>query len=88
MPYILEVQKYAEDDGYIHIGYLKKIFDEKNDACIYYKTNNNHMRSLNEYNSNCSDWDPKTGLRYVIRKYNNEMLTIDRFNPKDIDLFY
>jgi len=78
MPYILEVQKYINETA-THIGYMKKQFNEKREAQIYYDINNTHMRSLNKYNNTVSDWDPNTMLRYIIHEI-NDILTIDNFS--------
>ena len=88
MPYILEVQK-VNMDGYTeypdwkgkseHIGYMNKVFRTKQGAGTYYDKFNPHMRSLNEANNWCSDWDPNTGLMYIVRERFYEYLKIPSF---------
>jgi len=76
--YILEVQEFIKEPlnlkGYHHRGYIKKLFNTKQDACDYYKLHNPHMRSIND--KWCSDWDPITKLRYVVRLFNWEHLSL------------
>ena len=86
--YILEVQKF-NPKGYKehpewngkseHIGYINKIFTTKQDASDYYDKFNPHMRSLNAHNTWRSDWDPKTGLMYIVRAHYCEYLKIQPF---------
>lgn len=79
--YILEVQKRNEETcEFEHKGYIDKIFNTIDNACKYYKLYNPDMREINE--ELYSDWDAETGLRYLIRTYNHESLTISPF--KDI----
>jgi hypothetical protein len=88
MSYILEVQQFVIDGDKIHpdwngkkhhIGYMNKIFKTKTGASHYYHENNQHMRHITaEYNW-CSDWDPKTKLVYVVRRYTGEFLQISPF---------
>lgn len=87
-PYVLEVQRF-DSDGHIihpewngkseHIGYMNKMFRTKQAACDYYDKFNPHMRSLNAHNTWCSDWDPKSCLRYIVRKYYGEYLKVSPF---------
>jgi len=85
--WILEVQKYdvnnslhSEWNGqFEHIGYMNKFFLTKQEACDYYDLHNPQMRSLNEYGTWQSDYDPITYLRYVVRKYYGEYLKIEPF---------
>lgn len=91
MVYVLEVQKAIEVSNisskiFEHVGYMKALFKTKQSACNYYDTYNKHMRSLNAHDTWCSDWDPVTKLRYVVRKHNNECKTIDPFNPNDMPI--
>ena len=88
MPYILEVQKintesdndYSERKGKSeHIGYMNKVFRTKQGAGTYYDKFNPHMRSLNEANNWCSDWDPNTFLMYIVRERFYEYLKISSF---------
>lgn len=88
MTYILEVQRF-DDLGHInyphwngkfdHVGYINKIFKSKQFACDYYDHYNPHMRLLNAHNNYCSDWDPETKLRYIVREYFDEFLKIPPF---------
>ena len=79
MPYILEVQKFLWNETSEHVGYIKKIFNTKSDACAYYDLHNPHMRSLNAHNNWCSDWDPKSFLIYIVREHFYEHLNIPGF---------
>ena len=88
MPYILEVQQifinghndHPEWNGKKeHIGYINKIFKTKHEASEYYYEHNQHMRVINSENNWCSDWDPRTNLLYVIRKYTGEFLKVSPF---------
>jgi hypothetical protein len=83
--YMLEVQ-YFHDDKYsysntrfTHLGYITKIFKSKKDASNYYNQHNPHMKPLNECESQVSDYDPNTKLRYIIRRYYGEYLSISPF---------
>ena len=85
--YILERQKYIDEKkdiptekmfaGFVHVGYLKKLFRTKNKAAKYYDVNNKCMRGLNAHKTWCSDWHPTTKWRYVVRTFNGEILEID-----------
>ncbi len=88
MPYILEVQHFnanghnenPEWNGKCeHIGYMNKIFKTQQEACEYYDLFNPHMRSLNAHNNWRSDWDPETGLMYIVRERFYEYLKIPTF---------
>jgi len=79
MPYILEVQKFEWNCKSRHIGYMNIIFETNQDAANYYNKFNPHMQQLNEKNSWCSDWDPKTYLIYIIREHFYEYLHIAPF---------
>lgn len=84
--YILEVQKWIqeplEDKGYIHVGYMDKVFTSKLSAIVYYDEHNPHMRPINAFANSCSDWDPKTYLRYIVRRYYGEKHTIVPFDEQ------
>ena len=41
------------------------------------------MRKLNAHHTWCSDWDPKTYLRYIVRECHGECMKIDPFNIND-----
>lgn len=86
--YVLEVQKYIQDTQeasqkngkFEHIGYMKKLCKTKKEACDYYDAHiRTGLRNLNAQNTYVSDWDPQTLLRYVVRPYNGETLTINAF---------
>jgi hypothetical protein len=81
--YVLEVQKFVmeplEDKGFYRIGYMNKIFTTKKQAIRYYDSNNSHLRSINIFNNCISDWDPNSFLRYRIREYYGEHLSIPPF---------
>lgn len=88
MPYMLEVQKFnpnghnehPEWNGKSeHVGYMNKIFKTQQEACDYYNTNNQHMRSLNAHQNWRSDWDPETGLMYIVRERFYEYLKLPPF---------
>jgi len=88
MPYILEVQKfninshnaYPEWNGKSeHIGYVNKLFKTKQEASDYYDKFNSHMRSLNAHKNWRSDWDPNSGLMYIVRERFYEYLKIPPF---------
>jgi hypothetical protein len=55
MPYVLEVQKMEWNYKTQHIGYMNKIFETPEDACIYYNKFNQHMSPMTIKNSYCSD---------------------------------
>ncbi len=89
MPYVLEVQKFnsyghkehPEWHGKSeHIGYMNKIFMTKQEASDYYDQCNPHMRSLNAHQNWCSDSDPNSGLRYIVREYQCEYRKIPPFS--------
>lgn len=80
--YVLEVQRYVFQDhvkGYFHVGYMDKIFKSKMEAVEYYDNANTHMRSINAHDNYCSDWDPNTYLRYIVRSYHAEATLIRPF---------
>jgi hypothetical protein len=94
MPYILEVQKFninghkahPEWNGKSeHIGYINKIFKTKQQAMIYYDSFHPHMRSLNAHNTWRSDWDPTSGLMYVVREHYYEYLHLFSFEDSKIN---
>ncbi len=75
--YILEVQKFSPElinARFIHIDYMNKL-----EACKYYDDYYPEMRKLNTHGNWCSDWNPNTFFRYVVREYNGEHLTIPPF---------
>lgn len=78
--YILLVQKWTKKRGFIHVGYMDKIFKSKQDAIEFYNTHNTHMRHLNVFGNETSDYDPKTRLRYRIISYEGEELDFPPFD--------
>lgn len=84
--YVLEVQKFIpeplEDKGFIHVGYMDKVFTSKLEAIEYYNTYNQKMRDINQFANLCSDWDPNTHLRYIVRRYYGEKHTITPFEDQ------
>jgi hypothetical protein len=77
--WILEVQKFIpENNNFDHVGYMKKFFLTKQEACDYYNKYNPHLRSLNAFGTWVSDYD-SANLRYVVRKWNNESLKVEPF---------
>ena len=84
MPYILEVQKFNPkwtlgSNISEHIGYMRHIFETKEQACKYYDRNNPNMRSLNAHNTWRSDWDPETHFQYIVCEQKEELLTFPPF---------
>ena len=72
--YVLEVVQFVEkEDGenmnFKHVGYMNIKFNTKKEACDYYEKCNPHLRPLNAYGDYKSDWDPKTQLLYIVRRY-------------------
>lgn len=83
--YVLEVVRYDKGIGFTHIGYMKRRFDSKHDACCYYDFYNKHMRPLNAHDNFKSDWDPNTRLAYIVRRDYCMTLTIKTFKPDEDD---
>lgn len=75
MGYVIEVVKFETNmdsamrnsTKLFHVGYMNKIFTTKKEAIDYYNKHNRHMRRMNE-DDLCSDWDPDTCLKYIIRE--------------------
>ncbi|MAA78333.1 MAG: hypothetical protein CL916_03665 [Deltaproteobacteria bacterium] len=81
--FCLEVQKFT-DQGFAHVGYMNALFYTSEDADAYYKIHNKHMRGITQgYQDSHSDEDPDSHLRYVIRKYDNEICNVTPFDPRD-----
>lgn len=84
MVYILEAQRFVDlnerkdlNGVFQHMGYVNKLFRSKNSACAYYDSHNKmRMRSLNAHGTWISDWHPETRLRYRVRKYAGETLSL------------
>jgi hypothetical protein len=85
--YFLEVQRYI-DHGFIHVGYMNRLFNCKKDCIFYYKKYNPHLRCLNAHDTYTSDWDPDTFLRYKLQTYRNEVLNIEPFDGVISDRCY
>jgi hypothetical protein len=53
--YILEVQKFIlqplEEKGFIHIGYMNKVFKSKREAIEFYNNHNPRMRNIKAHGS-------------------------------------
>jgi len=88
MPYILEVQTVntsgpmdcSECNGKNkHVGYMNKVFKSKQEMCHYYNIFNPHMKPLDAVDRVCSDYDPVSGLRYIVREHFYEYLHIPAF---------
>lgn len=83
--YMLEVQIFSRlscqerDGGFRHIGYMNKVFRSQEDACRYHDLHRPNCRGINAHGNYVSDWDPQTNLRYVVRRYHYEVLTIPPF---------
>lgn len=76
--WVLECQKFV-DQGFLHVGYLDKIFKTKQAAADYYDKyigGPEGMRNLNGFGKWCSDWGRIDRLRYVVRTYNEEICNI------------
>ena len=65
--------------GFKHVGYMDKVFKSEKRACKYYRKHNRHMRPIGVFGVMWSDWDPETKLRYVVRQYYGECLSIREF---------
>lgn len=81
--FILEVQKFNTTlQKFDHVGYMDKIFKTKKEACNFYNLKNPNMRKINK--ELYSDLNPNTMLRYVVRIFNNEHLSIPPFETENI----
>lgn len=74
--YFLEVQMAHENGGFIHVGYMNRLFATEKDASLYYKKYNPHLRDINAHGTNVSDWHPQTRLRHRIHTYHGEKLDV------------
>ncbi|KAK3265823.1 hypothetical protein CYMTET_25525 [Cymbomonas tetramitiformis] len=78
------IQSVSQSAGcFKHVGYVNAVFKSKPEAAKYYDHHNPHMRALNAYGTWCSDWDPHTYLRYVVRENHGEIARIDPFDKQD-----
>ncbi len=88
--YVLEVVKYITETENLmtnygklkHIGYMKKKFKTKREACMYYDECNPCMRKMNMLGTYISDWDPNTKLLYIVRDDYNINETVSPFVTK------
>jgi hypothetical protein len=85
LPWVLEVclEEHDPDDGLPsrrHLGYMKKIFRTRKEACEYYNTHNPHLRSINAHGTYKSDWDPVNHKFYIVRKFHCIKMTIPPFS--------
>ena len=65
--YVIEVVRNINGSN-IHVGYLRKKFNRKEDACNYYENRFPNMKKINTWISLKSEVDPKTNLAYIIRE--------------------
>ena len=79
--FILEIQQFIVGSGFIHSGYMNRLFNSRKAAADYYNLHNPHMRDLNAHGNWCSDWDVNDKLRAVVRLYHGELLTISPYRP-------
>ena len=79
--FILEVQEFIIGKGFIHAGYINKLFSSREIAADYYNLHNPHMRELNAHGNWCSDMNITDKRRVVVRIYHGEVLTINDYNP-------
>ena len=55
---------------------MNRLFASEQDAALFYKKYNPNLRGLNAHDTNISDWDPKTMLRYRLHTYGHEKMTL------------
>lgn len=83
MPYVFEVQRFVSKPEwggqFVHVGYMYPVFEIIQRACVYYNIRNPHMRPLGVHDNLCSECDPVTKLRYVLRRYRGEVRKIPPF---------
>jgi hypothetical protein len=87
--YVLEVVRFVpksdgENFNAEHIGYMNIKFNTKKDACDYYDRCNPHLRPLNAYRDYKSEWDPKTELLYIVRRYYGLFASIPPFSGLEL----
>ena len=91
MSFVLEVVRFIQDreewmakgSKKEHVGYMRANFRTKKDAASYYDRHNPRMRGLNAHNTWASDWNPSTGLMYIVREDHDLIQTIPPFDPAD-----
>lgn len=93
MGFVLEAQLYdclpdESPRGFLPVGLMNKIFKTKNDAATFYDLHNPHMRSLNAHGTWRSDWDPINCLRFAVRDWHREELTIPEFGTQEFKSLY
>ena len=82
--FMLEVQEFVVGTGFIHFGYMNKLFKTREIAADYYNLYNPHMRDLNAHGNWCSDWDITDQVRVVVRVYHGEVLKINAYDEESI----
>ena len=91
MAKILEVQRFDDEawrkppypGKFRHIGYVYRIFSSDTKAQEWYAARFPHMRPIRD---GCSDWDPDTHDRYVIRTHHGgEDLSLERRPPAKVE---
>lgn len=91
MVFVLEVVRFIADseEGRAkgvtleHVGYMRASFKTKMDAASYYDRHNHHMRCLNAHKTWCSDWDPSTRLKYIVREWHDIFQSVPPFDTRD-----
>jgi hypothetical protein len=64
----IDLENGGKEIGYMYkLGYMKKTFKTKKEACNYYDYHNPHMRSVSICKDFVSDWDVDTKMRYIVR---------------------
>ena len=58
------------------VGFLKPLYMTKQAAADAYNAGNPHLRAIRKESQWRSDWDPETGLRFIVRKRENVERTI------------
>ena len=92
MKYMIEVQKLCEEikddivnESYEHIGYINMIFDSTYNLKKYIKKNNPHLKIRGNSSGRrrratyYTTTDLVTKMRFVMRIYRNEKLTLAPF---------
>jgi hypothetical protein len=87
MKYIIEIQKLIRNkhnnvNKYIHYGYMNILFKNPTHCMEYFNQYNYCKLPLVDWTRNLS-YNGNV-LRYVMRDYHNEILTVDPFNMYDI----
>jgi hypothetical protein len=75
--YAIEFQTFEEEEGFIHFGYMDKIFKTKESAAEWYENVcGSFMRPMGKKQHWCSDWGPNSKLRCVVRRFHMEHCNI------------